>query len=463
MRKILALVFGVLFFLSPILSEQRANAALKTIKFSGCKVTSTSPAAPTDLIRMIDRITIDTKDSQGRYQLTEGKTVNVWISRDPTKLGTGIGKDNSQYPYTISGGQFSIEKLNSSGIVFGREAGFFEVGKYYLSITDPGVSFESDTAYCRAEFDVFPGTSGGSCTPNPGNPPGRLTPNDTIYVSVPDIDKAGSAYQDPNKRVDVVIATDKNGNNRVGKARTCRTVSELKKGADANGNKGSSLGYTLDPLAKREFYYILIKSSCESEILANTETGLCVGGGFNVSAEGGEKRGESSCKICIPPATWDGTSCVGGEADKTSSTEIICSAPFECADNGVGCKLTGASISHTYSTGPSRLFEACPGGYDAKGNCPEVPTGLGFGLGTSAANIGKGLLGLLLTIGGAVAFIIIIITGYRLMTSQGDPEKIKGAREQLTAAIVGLVFIIFSIAILSFLGVNVLQIPGLGQ
>jgi hypothetical protein len=48
------------------------------------------------------------------------------------------------------------------------------------------------------------------------------------------------------------------------------------------------------------------------------------------------------------------------------------------------------------------------------------------------------------------------------MISQGNPEQVKGAREQLTAAIIGLLFIIFSLVILQIIGVNILKIPGFG-
>ena len=48
------------------------------------------------------------------------------------------------------------------------------------------------------------------------------------------------------------------------------------------------------------------------------------------------------------------------------------------------------------------------------------------------------------------------------MISQGNPEQVKGAREQLTAAIIGLLFIIFSLVILQVIGFNILRIPGFG-
>lgn len=67
--------------------------------------------------------------------------------------------------------------------------------------------------------------------------------------------------------------------------------------------------------------------------------------------------------------------------------------------------------------------------------------------------------GLILSISGGVALLLIIISGYKILSSQGNPEALKGAREQLTAAIVGLLFIIFALVILQIIGVDILHIP----
>ena len=97
------------------------------------------------------------------------------------------------------------------------------------------------------------------------------------------------------------------------------------------------------------------------------------------------------------------------------------------------------------------------------GSCSSIQTGLGINLPTDAVGFATAVMGMVLAIGGLIALLIIIITGYKVLTSQGDPEKIKGARESLTAAIAGLLFIIFSLAILSFVGVSVIHIPGFGS
>ena len=53
--------------------------------------------------------------------------------------------------------------------------------------------------------------------------------------------------------------------------------------------------------------------------------------------------------------------------------------------------------------------------------------------------------------------------GYKFMTSQGDPERVKEAREILTSAVIGLLFLIFSLVILEVIGVDLLGIPGINR
>jgi len=47
-----------------------------------------------------------------------------------------------------------------------------------------------------------------------------------------------------------------------------------------------------------------------------------------------------------------------------------------------------------------------------------------------------------------LGFCYIVISGYMLMTSEGDPKRTQDAQGQLTAAIIGIIFILLSAAIL---------------
>ena len=48
------------------------------------------------------------------------------------------------------------------------------------------------------------------------------------------------------------------------------------------------------------------------------------------------------------------------------------------------------------------------------------------------------------------------------MTSQGDPEKLKDAKEGIIAAIAGILLIIFSLSILQLITTDIIGIPGFG-
>lgn len=64
-------------------------------------------------------------------------------------------------------------------------------------------------------------------------------------------------------------------------------------------------------------------------------------------------------------------------------------------------------------------------------------------------------------IGGGIAFLLIIYAGFMIMTSSGNPDRLKAGQELLTSAIAGIIMLIFSVFILRIIGVNILQIPGL--
>lgn len=104
----------------------------------------------------------------------------------------------------------------------------------------------------------------------------------------------------------------------------------------------------------------------------------------------------------------------------------------------------------------------CHGKIDQKKGCASIDTAFGT-LSTDVNQAVNNIFRILLGFAGGVAILLIIAAGYEMMTSQGNPEKVKGARERLTAAIVGLVFILFSVAVLQIIGVDILQLPGFSR
>lgn len=119
----------------------------------------------------------------------------------------------------------------------------------------------------------------------------------------------------------------------------------------------------------------------------------------------------------------------------------------------VECTITAVGIIGPPTPTPLPFSPACTGN-----NCE---TAIG-NISTNPVNIITTLLKLILGISGGIALLLIIFSGYRMMTSQGNPEAIQGARETLTSAIVGLLFIIFSLVLLQVIGADILKIPGFG-
>lgn len=102
----------------------------------------------------------------------------------------------------------------------------------------------------------------------------------------------------------------------------------------------------------------------------------------------------------------------------------------------------------------------CAQGSWRDGKCTAFQTAIGT-IDTEPMGFIKRIFGLLLGLSGGVAVVLIILGGYQLMTSQGNKEAVQGARDRITSAIVGLLFLIFSLVILQIIGVDILSIPGL--
>ena len=72
------------------------------------------------------------------------------------------------------------------------------------------------------------------------------------------------------------------------------------------------------------------------------------------------------------------------------------------------------------------------------------------------------LFSFVLGIAGVAALLLIIYGGYMYMMSQGDKEKTKHAREIITAAVIGLLFVIFSFVILQVIAGDILTLRDFG-
>ncbi len=137
-------------------------------------------------------------------------------------------------------------------------------------------------------------------------------------------------------------------------------------------------------------------------------------------------------------------------------------APFSVTNNATTAPkdypptavVTPGSPGYTGSTGGATgAGQACAEGYagvlTAIGCVPVDPTVLI----NQGLKVGTGLAG-------AVALLMLISGTFTMMTSAGNPATLKKGSDQASSAIIGLLFVIFSILLLQVIGVDLLNLPG---
>lgn len=83
--------------------------------------------------------------------------------------------------------------------------------------------------------------------------------------------------------------------------------------------------------------------------------------------------------------------------------------------------------------------------------------GLGGGVGGIEGTFIGQILGWATILGAGIAFLMAVFGGFQITTAAGDPKRVKAAQEMITAAIMGLLLIVFSIFLLNLIGFNVLS------
>jgi hypothetical protein len=123
--------------------------------------------------------------------------------------------------------------------------------------------------------------------------------------------------------------------------------------------------------------------------------------------------------------------------------------------------ITIVSLLLIHPAAPAFAQEVCK---DAScGHCGETEVWTAFGcISTDPSGFIGSLLSVGIGIAGGIAFLLILVGGFQILTSAGDPEKLNAGREMVMSSIAGLLLIIFSVFLLRFIGFNILAIPGFG-
>lgn len=70
------------------------------------------------------------------------------------------------------------------------------------------------------------------------------------------------------------------------------------------------------------------------------------------------------------------------------------------------------------------------------------------------------LIRLALGLSGMIALVLVIIGGYGVMTSSGQPDKLNASKETITSALLGVAFIALAVSIFVVIG-KIFNLPGL--
>ena len=137
-----------------------------------------------------------------------------------------------------------------------------------------------------------------------------------------------------------------------------------------------------------------------------------------------------------------------------SSNKEVCSEIFSATTDGTSPKFAKCDDSSC-----TRL----PDNMECKdGSGIGINTAIGC-IHTNPAALVKDLLRFILGIGGGIAFLMMLLGVFQMLTSAGNPETLNAGKERLTSAVIGLLFVIFSILLLQIIGWGILKIPGLGS
>jgi len=87
--------------------------------------------------------------------------------------------------------------------------------------------------------------------------------------------------------------------------------------------------------------------------------------------------------------------------------------------------------------------------------------GFAGGSGTlGSSTLANKLLDFIFKIVGAVAFLYLLFGAFTVITSQANPEKLAQGKAIVVGALVGLIFALMSVFIVSLIGSGILKIPG---
>jgi hypothetical protein len=141
--------------------------------------------------------------------------------------------------------------------------------------------------------------------------------------------------------------------------------------------------------------------------------------------------------------------------DPGNSPEDFFAPPIN-AESGVCASIKGPEDEQNDGSAYANCMK-CVGGDQTQ------PTGWWTAIGCISTDMPKtaaALTTFLLGVAGLFFLAQVLYGAFKMVVSRGDPRGVQEARERITNSVMALLFIIFSVTILRFIGVSIFNLPG---
>jgi hypothetical protein len=327
------------------------------------------------------------------------------------------------------------------------------------------------TGVCRAFCAVHPGgPANGGCTGTDICHIVNSTPGGQNGYCIPEADKGGLA----GHTCVTTLANKKQGNCAAGL--TCNTASDK---ACGPGVPAGCRGYCFPDTYQCNNPNLPNHFTCPSVYTCGGYDPKC-----NSTSVGTAYQQVPNCKICAPTIDSQIT-CKCKNPEKSGagnngytcdnrllpSQEAFCSNDETCYDDPKGVVsrkdvFGGAELHGIRCTNPDDVPLPPPPdppcfAWGANGGCAEILSAIG-NIQTQPGPFILRVFYTLMALSGGVAVLLLMRSGYQIMMSRGNAEGMQKGREQFTATVVGLLFLIFSFVLFQTIVVDILKIPGFG-
>ncbi len=156
---------------------------------------------------------------------------------------------------------------------------------------------------------------------------------------------------------------------------------------------------------------------------------------------------------CTASGGWSGSRALSG-SETTGPLAGTTQFFLECT-GATGFQTNSVTVTINTGANPPPSSQLCPDG-------KSISTGIGCIPINNFNALAGTLIRIAIGIGGGIAFVLIAYSGIIIANSTGDPKKLQSGQDLFSAAVSGLLLIIFSIFILRIIGISIFNLPGFG-